>query len=153
MFIFTSSFEPCQGKMCLWTCEKCTQIIMHMLKVTCGPRGYKTFSMLISAEHEIFSAYKYENATQLDLLSKKIAIVSNLRFISMKNFLLSWVEHEKSFITLGPGLCSSFIHTVVSNDSVSGQWMPWSDCTDAQANLGLVCLHIPKDTFYHGKTI
>ena len=26
------------------------------------PRGYKTFFMLNSAEHEIFSAYKYENA-------------------------------------------------------------------------------------------
>ena len=26
------------------------------------PRGYKTFFMLNSAEHEIFSANKYENA-------------------------------------------------------------------------------------------
>ena len=26
------------------------------------PRGYKTFFMLYSAEHEIFSANKYENA-------------------------------------------------------------------------------------------
>ena len=27
------------------------------------PRGYKTFFMLNSAEHEIFSANKYENAS------------------------------------------------------------------------------------------
>ena len=27
------------------------------------PRGYKTFFMLSSAEHESFSAYKYENAS------------------------------------------------------------------------------------------
>ena len=40
------------------------------------------------------------------MLSKKeFGIVSNLRFISMKTFMLSWVEHEKSFITLGPALC------------------------------------------------
>ena len=29
-----------------------------------GPRGYKTFFMLNSAEHEIFSANKYENANK-----------------------------------------------------------------------------------------
>ena len=27
-----------------------------------------------------------------------------------------------------PGLCSSFIHSVLSKDSVSGQWRRWSDC-------------------------
>ena len=32
---------------------------------------------------------------------KKFGIASNLRFISMRNFMLSWVEHEKSFITSG----------------------------------------------------
>ena len=37
------------------------------------------------------------------MFSKKdFAIVSNFRFISMTNFTLSWVEHEKSFITSGP---------------------------------------------------
>ena len=40
-----------------------------------------------------------------------------------------------------PGLCYLFIHSVVSNDSVSGQWMPWSDCMDVQADLGLCCSH------------
>ena len=46
-----------------------------------------------------------------------------------------------------PGLWSPFIHSVVSNDSVSGQWRLWSDCADAQADLGLRCTHIPEDTF------
>ena len=40
-----------------------------------------------------------------------------------------------------PGLSSQFIHSVISNDSVSGQWSPWSDCAD-----------MPKDTFSHGET-
>ena len=33
----------------------------------------------------------------------EFGIVSNLRFISMKIFVLSWVEHVKSFLTSGPG--------------------------------------------------
>ena len=45
------------------------------------------------------------------------------------------------------GLCSPFIHSVVSNDSVSRQWRPWPDCMDPQADLGLHWLHIPEDTF------
>ena len=42
------------------------------------------------------------------------------------------------------------IMTQVSNDSVSRQWRPWSDyAADAQADLDLRCLHMPKDTFSH----
>ena len=42
------------------------------------------------------------------------------------------------------GLCFPFIHSVVSNDSVSGQRRPWSDCADAQADLGLRCPDMHK---------
>ena len=79
------------------------------------PRGYKTFFTLNSAEDEIFSVNKYENANnswyfyiyyQIYLLSenfpcsamyskKEFAIVSNVKFISRTNFMLSRVEHEK----------------------------------------------------------
>ena len=48
------------------------------------------------------------------------------------------------------GLCSLLLHSVVSNDSVSGQGVPRSDCADAQADLGLHCPHMPKDTFSFG---
>ena len=48
-----------------------------------------------------------------------------------------------------PSLCSIFIHSLVSDDSVSGQWRSWSDCANAQADLGLHCLHMPKDRFSH----
>ena len=34
---------------------------------------------------------------------KMSTIVGILIFMSRKNFMLSWVEHEKSFITSGPG--------------------------------------------------
>ena len=46
------------------------------------------------------------------------------------------------------GLCSPFIHSVVSNDSVSRQWRSWSECADAQANLGLCCSHMFEDRFW-----
>ena len=48
------------------------------------------------------------------------------------------------------GFCSPFIHSLVPNDPVSGQWRPWSDCMDAQADLGHRCSHMPDDTFLHG---
>ena len=48
-----------------------------------------------------------------------------------------------------PGIRSPFIRSIVSNDSVRGQRRPWSDCADAQADLGLRCTHICKDTFSH----
>ena len=35
---------------------------LEQLYLTTRPRGYETFFMLNSAEHEIFSANKYENA-------------------------------------------------------------------------------------------
>ena len=43
-------------------CKMHTQIILHMLKISSWAQGYKTFFMLNSAEYEIFSANKYENA-------------------------------------------------------------------------------------------
>ena len=49
-----------------------------------------------------------------------------------------------------PSLCSQLIHSIVSNDSVSGQRRPWSDSADTKADLGLRCLHIPENTFSHG---
>ena len=37
-----------------------------------------------------------------------------------------------------------FKHYIVSNDSISGQWRPWSGCADAQADLGILCPHLPR---------
>ena len=38
------------------------------------------------------------------LSMKELVIVSNLRLISRADFILSWIVHEKRFITSGPGL-------------------------------------------------
>ena len=40
------------------------------------PRGYKLFFMLNSAEHEIFSANKYENANIFILIIREIFMLS-----------------------------------------------------------------------------
>ena len=75
--------------------------------------------MLISTEHEISLGHKNKNIkifkTFFMLNSAELAqlswawnnfqnFVTILRFINKTNFMLSWVEHEKSFITSGPGL-------------------------------------------------
>ena len=50
-------------------------------------------------------------------------------------------------------ISSPLNHSIVSNDSVCGQWWPWSDCADAQSNLGLRCPHMFEDKFSHGGAI
>ena len=58
----------------------------------------------------------------------------------------SWTEYH-------PGLCSPFIHSIVSNDSGSRQWRLLSDFTDAQADLGICCLHMPEDKLLHDSAL
>ena len=75
-----------------------------MRKLLAWPRGYKTIFMLNLVRHGLFFAYEYENANNMYELRKKFmpaifskkefAIVSNLRFISRTNSMLSWVEHN-----------------------------------------------------------
>ena len=75
--------------------------------------------MLNSAEHEILNAHKYKNIKKFCIFQAQISlecyflllinvkmptIVGILTFMSRKNFMLSWVEHEKSFITPGYGV-------------------------------------------------
>ena len=47
------------------------------------------------------------------------------------------------------GLCSAFIHFIISNCPVSGERKPWSGCTDVQAYMCLCFWLMPKDTFSH----
>ena len=83
-----------------------------------GPRGYKTFFMLNSTEHEISTAHKklkYQQTKKFIALSlayvvfimlinvKMPTIVGILTLMSRIHFVLSGFEHEKSFITSGPG--------------------------------------------------
>ena len=69
--------------------------------------------MLNSAEHEICIAKKSQitDMNKFFLLNMKISLLISMKmpiivgifiFISGENFMLSWVEQEKSFITSGP---------------------------------------------------
>ena len=79
--------------------------------------------MLNSAEHRILNAHKYKKCKKFSffhaqrslecyfscsLMSKcqLLLSVGILIIMSRKNFMFSWVEHEKSFITSGHGLVS-----------------------------------------------
>ena len=68
------------------------------------PRGYKTFSMLHSVEHEILNAHKYKDVKKFGIFGgsdkprmlffplinvKMPTIVGILTFMSRKNFMLS----------------------------------------------------------------
>ena len=66
----------------------------------------KTFLAYIQM---LYSANKY----------KMLIIVCILTFISWIDFMLSSVEHEKSFITSGPGLLDGV------QQCLQGQLLPW----------------------------
>ena len=81
--------------------------------------------MLNSVEHEISNAQKDKNIMKFSfflgsykprmlfflLINVKMpTIVGILTFISRKSFMLSRVEHEKSFITSGPWYTSVLLH-------------------------------------------
>ena len=69
----------------------------------------------------------------------------NVKMLRMRRFRSS-CEIAKYHL----GLCSPFIHSVVSNDSDSGQWRPWSVCANVQADQGLRCPQMPEKQFSHG---
>ena len=94
-------------------------------------------------------------------------IVGILTFMSRKKFMLSWVEHEKSFITSGPGLAHQKRHSIQVDSSIiicwtshyvilgvsgllcrfysifdgnasSKQYRHWSDATYVASDLGCI---------------
>ena len=49
-----------------------------------------------------------------------------------------------------PCIYFPFIHSIVSDDSVSGEGRPRSGRADALADLGLCFPHMPEDRLLHG---
>ena len=86
------------------------------------PEVIKLFSCSAQFEHEILNAHEYKNIKKFGggggggrlgsdksrmLFFQLINVKMPTSFMSRKNFRLSSVEHEKSFITSGPGCCGS----------------------------------------------
>ena len=99
----------------------------------------KLFFMLNSSKNEICFAYKKLNTKTLNFfsctteLSIKFFLLINIKmpttvgiliFMSRKNFMLKWVEHEKSFITsshkeFAPQGAKSFDQTLTETKHIS----------------------------------
>ena len=96
---------------------------------SCSTQLSMKFSLLINIKLA-FSYLLAEKILRSAMFSKKeFAIVSNLRFISRTNFMLSWVEHENSSIISSPvltvewlGLLWSFAVCHTTWDSFSHVW-------------------------------
>ena len=77
---------------------------------SCSTQLSMKFSLLINTCMKmstivgIFIHYLLAEKSSCSAMYSKIefAIVNNLRLISRTKFMLSWVQHEKSFITSGP---------------------------------------------------
>ena len=67
--------------------------------------------------------------------------------LSMRKTADSYLSHACA--KPHPGICFQVIHSIVSNNSVSGQQRHRSDCAGALADLGLKCLHMPEYMFLH----
>ena len=48
-------------------------------------------------------------------------------------------DYSRAWTMSHPGICYQFLHSIVSNDSVSGQQRPRSDCACMQSDMGLRC--------------
>ena len=97
----------------------------HALEIsTLGPEVIKLFSCSTQLSMKFFNAHKYKKYQAIQLFSdsdkprmlfsvlinvKMPTIVGILTFMGRKNFMLNWVEHEKSFITSGPGFLMEHI--------------------------------------------
>ena len=73
--------------------------------------------------------------------ASRVKVLSNTRKVYRFKSSCAYAKYH-------PGICSQFIHSIVSNDSVSGQGRPWSACADAQADLGLRWPHMPEKNVF-----
>ena len=101
----------------------------NWLNLLSSPQGYKAFFMLNStffhAQHNWawnlncytkcwkwrLPAFKPSGVISIMLINAKMpTIVGILTFMSIINFMLRWVEHEKSLIISGPGLIKFILY-------------------------------------------
>ena len=81
-----------------------TFVLVNVFQVETWPRGYKTFFVLNSVEHEILNAHKYKNIKKFGLFKAQLSlecyfsplihvkmptIVGILTFMSGENFMLN----------------------------------------------------------------
>ena len=137
------------------TCESSARKMIHMkcqtafslkCKQTVNPKMFEnavcySFAWRFEMWKKMFALNNWTRYSIWATSSEKV--LSNMR--KMRRFASSY-----SCAMFHPGLCCPLIRFVVYNDSVNGQCAVWSDCADAQFDLGLRCPHMPKDKFSQG---
>ena len=116
----------------------------HLLFHHTRPLGYKTFSMLNSAEHEIYHAHKVNVKMPhlRDLKQEASSFAGILVFMSRWNFVLIWVRHEKSSgLSKSKGFWMSF-NTWNMPLYESKSQSTWSACTLLQLDMNIWCKSI-----------
>ena len=90
------------------------------------------------------------------MLQDEIKHISTIWTLSSKTNAFDYTQNTQipAVLRIVPSWPLLSLHKfLVYNDSVNGQKMPWSDCADAQADLGIRCSHIPEDAFSHGAAL
>ena len=102
---------------CMWKTVKmkgfapsficCVKDTVRWVRAATRPRGYKTFFMLNSAEHELLNAHKYEFIKKFGIFQAQICLecyfscsqmlIGILTFMNRKNFIRSWAENGKKY--------------------------------------------------------
>ena len=117
---------------------------MRAILVKYWPRGYKTFFMLNSStkfqlliktklpNFKKVLAFSLSDVVFIMLINFKMPAIVNvkmptivgiLKFMSRINFVLNWVEYEKSFITPGPDLSCKWSAFSYSDTHLTQLWL------------------------------
>ena len=97
------------------------------------PQGYKLFSCSTQLSMKFFMLINLKlliiaNSFLLNIAEHKISLLINMKmptivgifiFFSRENFMLSWDEHDKCFITSGPGV---FISPMIYTNCNGSDW-------------------------------
>ena len=59
---------------CQFVCVLLSLLILRMKCISSWPRGYKTFFVLNSVEHEISNAHKYKNIKKFGLFNAQLSL-------------------------------------------------------------------------------
>ena len=129
------------GRGVVWCGSPCsTMLINYYDKTKCAPNLSFIWSYMYHWPRQMKKKEKNKKQKNKNKNNKQTSNIHKMR--SFRSSCACAKYH--------PGVCSPFIHSIVSNDSVNERGRPWSDCADAHADLGLRCPHMPEDTFSHG---
>ena len=100
----------CSTQLCLADKYQITKHCNFFLAKHSWAWKFLLIDMTMPTKVGIFIFISWEISCSVMFSKKVFGIVSNLRFISIKNFMFSRVEHVRSFITSGPDHLWTFLY-------------------------------------------